>query len=216
MADQTIVNRVAATLTAILLAGCAGQSLPPGTPSPTDIQTIRQQIAADDTPPGDYLIYGTTLAARNCIGWFSTQIAAAQQTSALSGGLGTLIGVAGAAGGPYGAGAAAGMGALTSLLNNSQQNAPAGIDPVATYGLVRKVTQAWLSMAPTPASKAEAFMLVEDFAEKCQLPEIRSAIVAAVMTAPVRAMPMSAAATFGFAPEARGRVMPPAIVIGEH
>ena len=83
---------------------------------------------------------------------------------------------------------------------------------MVTYGLVRKVQQAWLAAATTPTTKAEAHMLVEDFAEKCQLPDIKKAVADAVASAPVKAVPTAAAFSLS-APPSR-MVLPPVIVIG--
>lgn len=211
-----------AMLGLLLLAGCAGQSLPPGTPAPADIQAIDAQMGALNVAPLDYYLYGTTLAARNCVGWFGGQIAQSSRNSALSGELGLLGTAAGVAGGPFGAGAAAAMGFGAATLANVQANSAAGVDPVASYVLTSKVLQAsratglsQIAAAGPAFTKPEAYMLVEDFAEKCQLPDIRLAQFMASVTAPVRAVPMSGAAAFGLVPETSRPIMPPAIVIGE-
>src|SRR6202023_851058 len=133
--------------------------------------------------------------------------------SALGGGWGLIGTAVGAAGGPIGAGAAAAAGFGSATIGNIQANSAVGIDPVVTYGLVRKVQQAWLAAATPPATKAEAYLLVEDFAEKCQLPDIKKAVADAVASAPVKAVPT--ASTFSLSAQPSRMVLPPVIVIGE-
>jgi hypothetical protein len=124
-----------------------------------------------------------------------------------------MIGTAaGAAGGPIGAGVAAAPGFSSATIGNIQANSAVGIDPVVTYGLVRKVQQAWLAGATTPTTKAEAYMLVEDFAKKCQLPDIKKAVADAVTSAPVKAVPT--ASTNSLLTQPSRMILPPVIVIG--
>ena len=204
--------KLAAPFALVLFAGCSNYSVPPATPAPTDIQTVATAVSAIDVPIKDYYTYGTALAVKNCVGWFSTQIAGASQNSALASELGMLGAAAGAAGGPIGAGAAAAAGFGSATVGNIQANSAVGIDPVVTYGLVRKVQQAWLAAATTPTTKAEAYLLVEDFAEKCQLPDVKKAVADAVASAPVKAVP--AASTFSLSTQPSRMVLPPVIVIG--
>jgi hypothetical protein len=168
--------QLAAPLALLFFAGCSNYSMLPATPAPTDIQAVAATVTAIDVPIKDYYTYGTTLAVKNCIGWFGAQIAGGSQNSALASELGLISAAAGAAGGPIGAGAAAATGFGSATIGNIQANSAVGIDPVVTYGLVRKVQQAWLAAAATPTTKAEAYLLVEDFAEKCQLPDIKKAV----------------------------------------
>ena len=210
-----IVKRAALLATPLALlffAGCSNYSVPPATPAPTDIQAVAATVSAVDVPIKDYYTYGTTLAAKNCIGWFDTQIAGASQNSLLASELGLIGAAAGAAGGPVGAGAAAATGFGSATIGNIQANSAVGIDPVVTYGLVRKVQQAWLAAAATPTTKAEAYLLVEDFAEKCQLPDIKKAVADAVTSAPVKSVPT--ASTFGLLPQRSRMLLPPVVVIG--
>ena len=185
--------QLAAPLALLLFAGCSNYSIPPATPLPSDIQAAATAVNAIDLPMTDYYAYGTTLAAKNCVDWFSTQIAGASQNSALASELGLLGTAAGAAGGPIGAAAAAATGFGAATIGNVQANSAVGIDPIVTYGLVRKVQQAWLAAATSPTTKAEAYLLVEDFAEKCQLPGIKKAVADAVASAPVKAVPTASA-----------------------
>jgi hypothetical protein len=206
------ITKLAACLTLLLSAGCANYSMPSATPAPTDIRAVANAVAAIDVPIKDYYTYGTALAVKNCVGWFSTQIASASRNSALSGELGLIGAAAGAAGGPIGAGAAAATGFGAATIGNLQANSAVGIDPVATYGLVRKMQQAWLAAAAPPTTKAEAYMLVEDFAEKCQLPDIKKAVADAVASAPVKAVPTGS--TLGLLSRSDRAVLPPVIVVG--
>ena len=121
---------------------------------------------------------------------------------------------AGAAGGPIGAGAAAAAGFGSATVGNIQANSAVGIDPVVTYGLVRKVQQAWLAGAAMPTTKAEAYMLVEDFAEKCQLPDIKKAVADAVTSAPVKVAPTASTPRLSGQPSRAA--LPPVIVVGGH
>ena len=141
--------KLAAPFALALLAACSNNSMPPMTPAPTDIQTVATTVSAIEVPIKDYYTYGTALAVKNCVGWFSAQIASASQNSALANELGLIGAAAGAAGGPIGAGAAATAGFGSATIGNLQTNSAAGIDPVVTYGLVRKVQQAWLAAATT-------------------------------------------------------------------
>jgi hypothetical protein len=204
--------KLAAPFAFALLAACSNNSMPPMTPGPTDIQAVATTVSAIEVPIKDYYTYGTALAVKNCVGWFSAQIASASQNSALASELGLIGAAAGAAGGPIGAGAAAAAGFGSATLGNLQTNSAAGIDPVVTYGLVRKVQQAWLAAATIPTTKAEAYLLVEDLAEKCQLPDIKKAVADAVASAPVKAAP--AAANFSLSAQPSRIVLPPVIVIG--
>jgi len=204
--------KLAAPVALLLFAGCSNYSMPPATPAPADIQSVATAVSAIDLPITDYYTYGTALAAKNCVGWFATQIAGASQNSALASELGLLGTAAGAAGGPIGAGAAAATGFGSATIGNIQANSAVGIDPVVTYGLVRKVQQAWLAAASTPTTKAEAYLLVEDFAEKCQLPDVKKAVADAVASAPVKAVP--AAAALSLSRQRSQVVLPPVIVIG--
>jgi len=204
--------KLAAPFALVLFAGCSNYSMPPATPAPTDIQAVATRVSAIDVPIKDYYTYGTALAVKNCVGWFGTQIAGASQNSALASELGLIGAAAGAAGGPIGAGAAAATGFGSATIGNIQANSTVGIDPVVTYGLVRKVQQAWLAAATTPTTKAEAYLLVEDFAEKCQLPDVKKVVADAVASAPVRAIPT--AFTFGLSTQPSRMVLPPVIVIG--
>jgi len=204
--------KLAVPLALVLYAGCSNYSMPPATPAPADIQAVATMVSAIDVPTKDYYTYGTALAVKNCVGWFSAQIAGASQNSALASELGLIGAAAGAAGGPIGAGAAAATGFGSATIGNIQANSAVGIDPVVTYGLVRKVQQAWLAAATTPTTKAEAYLLVEDFAEKCQLPDVKKAVADAVASAPVKAVPT--ASTFSLSTQPSRRVLPPVIVIG--
>jgi hypothetical protein len=204
--------KLAVPFALVLFAGCSNYSVPPATPAPTDIQAVATAVSAIDVPIKDYYTYGTALAVKNCVGWFTTQIAGASQNSALASELGLIGTAVGAAGGPIGAGAAAAAGFGSATIGNIQTNSAVGIDPVVTYGLVRKVQQAWLAAATTPATKAEAYLLVEDLAEKCQLPDIKKAVADAVASAPVKAVPT--ASTFSLSTQPSRRVLPPVIVIG--
>jgi hypothetical protein len=205
-------KKLAAVLAFLLFAGCSNYSMPPATPAPTDIQAVATAVSATDLPIEDYYTYGTVLAVKNCVGWFGTQIAGASQNSALASELGLIGAALGAAGGPIGAGAAAATGFGSATIGNIQANSTVGIDPVVTYGLVRKVQQAWLAAAATPTTKAEAYLLVEDFAEKCQLPDIKKAVADAVASAPVKAIPTPPA--FNLSTQRSRVVLPPVIVIG--
>jgi len=204
--------KLAALFALVLLAGCSNYPMPPVTPAPADIQAVATTVSAIGVPIKDYYTYGTALAVKNCVGWFSTQIAGASQNSALASELGLIGAAMGAAGGPIGAGAAAAAGFGSATIGNIQANSAAGIDPVATYGLVRKVQQAWLAAATAPTTKAEAYLLVEDFAEKCQLPDIRKAVADAVASASVKALPTAIA--FALSEQPSRIVLPPVIVIG--
>ena len=206
------IPTLAACFTLLLTAGCANYSMPSAAPAPVDIQAAASAVAAIDVPIKDYYSYGTALAVKNCVSWFSTQIAGASQNSALAGELGLIGAAAGVAGGPIGAGAAAATGFGAATLGNLQANSAVGIDPIATYSLVRKMQQAWLAAAVMPTTKAEAYLLVEDFAEKCQLPDIKKAVADAVASAPVKALPTASA--FGLAAPQSRMILPPVIVIG--
>lgn len=205
---------------ALCLVSCTGYQMPPATPLPSDIQTLSATIVAINISPVDYLTYGTALATQKCIGWFGQQIAGAAQNSMLATELGLLGTAAGVAGGPAGAGAAAATGFGAATVGNLQANAPGGIDPVVTYGLVRKVQQAWLAAVASPITKADAYMLVEDYAEKCQLPDIKRAIADAVTSAPVRAVvgsnaTMMMAPSVSSVPRSSEVVRPPVIIVGQ-
>jgi hypothetical protein len=204
--------KLAASLLLLSVASCVNYTMPLTTPAPGDIRAVATAVSAVDLPIKDYYTYGTALAVKNCVGWFSTQIAGASQNSALASELGMVGAAAGAAGGPVGAGAAAAAGFGAATIGNLQANSAGGIDPVVTYGLVRKVQQAWLAAAATPTTKAEAYLLVEDFAEKCQLPDIKKAVADAVASAPVKAAPTASA--FSLSTQPSRIVLPPVIVIG--
>jgi hypothetical protein len=206
------ITKLAACLTLLLSAGCANYSIPSATPAPADIRAAADAVAATDLSITDYYTYGTALAVKECVDWFSTQIAGASRNSALAGELGLIGAAAGAAGGPIGAGAAAATGFAAATLGNLQANSSVGIDPVATYGLVRKMQQAWLAAAAMPTTKAEAYLLVEDFAEKCQLPDIKKAVADAVASAPVKAG--STGSTLDLLNRSPRAVLPPVIVVG--
>src|SRR5215469_502784 len=77
-------SKLAALLALTLFAGCSNYSMPPATPAPADIQSVATAVSAIDLPITDYYTYGTALAAKNCVGWFATQIAGASQNSALA------------------------------------------------------------------------------------------------------------------------------------
>ena len=202
----------AALFALVLLAGCSNSSMLPATPAPADIRAVATNVSAIDMPIKDYYTYGTALAVKSCVRWFGTQIASASQNSALASELGLIGTAVGAAGGPIGAGAAAAAGFGSATIGNFQANSAVGTDPVVTYGLVRKVQQAWLAAATAPTTKAEAYLLVEDFAEKCQLPDIKKAVADAVASAPVKALPTASA--FGLAAPQSRMILPPVIVIG--
>ncbi len=55
-------------------------------------------------------------------------------------------------------------------------------------------------------------MLVEDFAKKCQLPDIKKAVADAVTSAPVKAVPT--ASTNSLLTQPSRMILPPVIVIG--
>jgi hypothetical protein len=204
--------KLAALFALVLFTGCSNYSMPPVTPGPADIQAVATNVGAIDVPIMDYYTYGTALAVKNCVGWFSTQIAGAAQNSALASELGLIGAAVGAAGGPIGAGAAAAAGFGSATIGNIQANSAAGIDPIVTYGLVRKVQQAWLAAATAPTTKAEAYLLVEDFAEKCLLPDIKKAVSDAIASAPVKAIPTASA--FSLSAQPSRMVLPPVIVVG--
>jgi len=84
------VLKLGAPIALLLFAGCSNYSMPSATPAPTDIQAVAASVSAIDVPIKDYYTYGTALAAKNCVGWFSTQIAGASQNSALASELGLL------------------------------------------------------------------------------------------------------------------------------
>jgi len=102
-------------------------------------------------------------------------------------GLSILGGVAAAAGGPAGVGAAVGASTLSALLGAAQSAFGAGAAPAAIYGLISRVQAAWLAAMPAPMSTADAFALVEAFAEQCSLPNIQRAVMEAMTAVPVAA-----------------------------
>ncbi len=137
--------------------------------------------------PSDYASIGITLAQHSCAQWFSTQTMDAQATGFGAQGLALLGGVAAAAGGPVGAGAAAGASTLSALLGAAQSSFGAGANPAAIWGLISRIQAAWLAAMPVPLTTADAFALVESFSEQCSLPAIQQAVMAAMMGVPVTA-----------------------------
>src|SRR5437773_482129 len=105
------MRRLAAIIGGIALAGCTnGFSLPPTTPTATEVKAERDAMKASGLSDKDYASWAYTLIKRNCNAWFSQQIAGASQNSLLSTELGLFGTAAGAAGGPIGAAAAAALG----------------------------------------------------------------------------------------------------------
>src|SRR5215469_11755634 len=176
--------RYCCILLLISLCSCAGQSNPPpNSPTAVQIAAEKQSVESSGLTPSDYFTYGSILVARNCNNWFAAQINGAQQTSLAQGALGIGTGAAGIAGGPAGAGAAAGMGLLSALLNNNQANSSTGLDPIGDWILINKTLQAYQSAITIPNDFGTADAFVESYAELCQLPDIQAAIRAAKSTA---------------------------------
>ena len=201
----------------LLLVGCAGQyPYPPPAPTITQIGTTWQAIQGSGIPPADYLEIGSTLATANCNSWFSQQVAQAQQRTLATSGVGIGTAAAGLAGGPGGALAAGALGLLGTGIGALQASAPAGGDPSSTYGLVTRMQQAWLAKAPTPISPVDAYMLVESYAELCDLPSIQESVRQAVATASVTARSGAAAFSVRNAGSSSlpARVLPPTVVVG--
>jgi hypothetical protein len=188
-----IAARVGLTCAAALLSACATQTAPPESPTTTQIASVATELAAANIDPGAYAAIGLTLAQRSCAAWFSSQVVEAQQSRFGGQALTVLGGVAAAAGGPAGVGAAVGASALANILGAYQANSPAGLNPAATYGLIARIQQAWVAAMPTPLTTADAYQLVEAFSEQCNLPNIQSAVTQALNTVPVSAAaPISA------------------------
>ncbi len=181
-------------ITALGLAGCCLIGCTPVTwpsvPTTVQIATASAEIKNAGLTPADYASIGITLAQRSCADWFTKQVTSGQATSfgasALSmiGGAASAVGVVG---GPAGAGIGAGASLLASLLGQAQASFGAGSNPAAIYSLVQRVQQAWLEAMPTPLTEADAFALVEDFVQKCELPGILSAVADAMHGATVTA-----------------------------
>lgn len=201
-----------------LLAGCASVTSPPTSPTAIQIATAASDLKASGLSPGDYASIGVTLAQRNCADWFSSQVMNAQGTSFGASALSMIGGAAsavGAVGGPAGAGIGAGASLLASLLGQAQASFGAGSNPAAVYSLVQRVQQAWLEAMPTPLTDADAFALVEDFAQRCQLPGILTAVADAMHAATVTALPAPAdARSLNRSATAPGRMRLPVVSIG--
>lgn len=180
------------------LAGCATQP-PPDTPTAVQIAAAAAEINATGLAPADYSSIGITLAQHNCATWFSGQVINSQTSGFGQQGLSILGGLAAAAGGPAGAGAAAGASAIAALLGAAQNSFGAGASPAAIWGLVSRIQAAWLAAMPTPLTTADAYALVEAFAEQCSLPAIQQAVVQAMMMVPVTAS-VAAAQQAGMTP----------------
>jgi hypothetical protein len=168
------------------LAGCATQP-PPDSPTLTQIATAAAELNGINLPPADISSIGITLSQHACAQWFSSQVMNSQATGFGTQGLSILGGVAAAAGGPAGAGAAAGASAIAALLGAAQNSFGAGASPAAIWGLVSRIQAAWLAAMPTPITTADAYALVEAFAEQCSLPAVQQAMVQAMMMVPVTA-----------------------------
>jgi hypothetical protein len=172
---------------AVALSGCAGQIPSPTTPTTSEIATAAVELQTANIPPADYASIGITLSQRACAEWFSQQTLAAQQTHFGTQALTMLGGVAAAAGGPVGAGAAVGASALANLLGSAQASFGAGSNPAAIYGLVSRIQGTWLAAMPSPVTSADAYALVEAFTEQCNLPAIQNAVMQALNAVPVSA-----------------------------
>jgi hypothetical protein len=188
------------------LTGCATQTPPPAAPTPAQIAAtgteLTKAICSPTTErcitPTEYAEIGTTIATQNCAGWFSAQVLQADRARSASGALSTLGGIAGAAAGgtPYGAAVSVGASALASILSGSAASL-AGSTPSSIYGLISRVEQAWLAAMPVPITSADAFALVEKFAEQCNLPNIQNAVIQALNAVPVSAAAAPAIPTAG-------------------
>ncbi len=191
--------RLLAPLWMILLVGCAQSLPPPDTPTTPQISAASSDLLGSGVSPADYASIGVTLAQQNCARWFTTQTMNAQATGFGTQGLAVLGGVAAAAGGPAGAGAAAGMAALSGLLGAAQSSFGAGANPAMIWGLISRVQAAWLAAMPTPLTVADAYALVESFAEQCSLPAIQRSVMEAMSSVPV-GVALPAVASPAYAP----------------
>jgi hypothetical protein len=171
-----------------MIAGCSAVTPPPPSPTAIQIAAAASDLKASGISPGDYASIGVTLAGKNCADWFSSQAMNAQGTAFGTSALSMLGGAASMAGGPAGAGIGAGASLLASLLGQAQASFGAGSNPTAVYSLVRRVQQAWIEAMPTPLTEADAFALVEDFAQKCELPGILTAVADAMHAVDVTAV----------------------------
>jgi hypothetical protein len=176
---------LALSFAAVILASCAAPTPPPDSPTAVQIAAARDAVTQTGLDPVDYASVGITLAQHNCAQWFSQQVMNAQATGFGAQGLALLGGVAGATGTPEGAIAAAGASALSAALGAAQSSFGAGASPAATWGLISRIQAAWLAAMPTPLTTADAYALVEAFAEQCSLPAIQRAVIEAMSAVPV-------------------------------
>jgi hypothetical protein len=178
---------VRAAVILVALAGCAAQTPPPDSPTAVQIATAAAEIGAAGLKPSDYASVGITLSQHACAQWFTQQVMNSQSTGFGQSALSIGAGIAAAAGGPAGAGAAAGASALSALLGAAQASFGAGASPAAIWGLISRMQAAWLAAMPIPLTTADAYALVEAFAEQCSLPAIEGAVMAAMAAVPVTA-----------------------------
>lgn len=202
-----------ALLLVLLLADCANLSIqPPATPTPTQIGAFGDEAKGIDLTPAEYVSYGITKVEQNCITWFGNQIAGASETTFGQQILSLGMVAAGAAGGPIGAGVAAGGALVSGTLGAAQSNRPAGAMPAVVYTIVDRELQAYVAARPEPRTKQDAVALVQGAAKYCQGPSIAGAVMAALMTVPVATV--WAPANFSAAAPVASRVVPPVVVVG--
>ncbi len=181
----TFSYAAAAVAIIALLSACASALPPPSAPTSTQIASAAADLNATGISPADYASIGITLSQKACADWFSSQVANSQASSFGTQALSTIGGIGAATGTPPGVGVAAGMAALSGILGAAQSSFGAGANPAAIYGLIERVQQAWLAVMPAPLTSADAYALVESFAEQCSLPNIQNAVTMALTSVPV-------------------------------
>ena len=206
--------RVATILLGLAISGCAANS-PPSWPTAAAISAQGVSLNAAATTglsPADYAQVGFTQVRQNCSVWFTKQVQNSQgfnfgmKLLALLGGAGAIVG------GPAALPLAAGAGLAGAAVGSYESAFGAGSNPSAIYGLIGRVQDEAIAAMPTPQSYAEADALVSSLWEKCSLPYIANAVMAAMNTVPLSASsPMTSASLIG---GERVRFAPPKITIG--
>lgn len=210
-----MISRAAAPIIlGLAISGCAANS-PPNWPAPTEIRAQGVSLnpaGSNDLSPADYAQVGFTQVRQNCSVWFTKQVQNSQGASfgmkllALLGGAGAIVG------GPAAVPLAAGAGLAGAAVGSYESAFGAGSNPSAIYGLIERVQDTAIAAMPTPKTYAEADALVSSLWEKCSLPYIANAVMAAMNTVPVSASsPMTSASLIG---GTRASFAPPVVTIG--
>jgi hypothetical protein len=195
------LKKLSASILAIPLAGCAGNSILPPSAAPTIEQIATRgaaYAAANGMDPKTYMRVGMLMARDQCLGYFDRLVQAqdrrtfAQSETNLLGGIGMGAAMAAGAGAPVVAGLGLASSFVQGTLSNAATATGAGAFPDETAGLILdKAMGTYVAALPEPKTIVEADVYVHGLASYCTSTKIHQLMRDAISSAQMTVLPMT-------------------------